>query len=243
MSAAVLPEDLSCCGLSRAMEDYLKALVHLAEVGEVARNGTIASRVGVSAPSVSIMLQRLRDGGLVVRGSGGEVQLTPHGRQHALRVVRRHRLVETFLVEVLNLGWDEIHEEAERLEHALSPLLEDRIARLLGDPEEDPHGDPIPPRDGHDVIAWPSALRCAPAGSLFRVERVSDRDAALLRGLAAIDVVPGTLLRVLEGSGSGGGVGRSGSAPEGGMRIEANGGIHELDVELIGIVHGSIVQG
>lgn len=233
-------DDLSCCAVSRAMEDYLKALIHFAEAGEVALNGAIARRVGVSAPSASIMLRRIRDGGLLARGPRGQVLLTDHGRRHALRVVRRHRLIETFLVEVLDLGWDEVHDEAERLEHALSPLLEERIAVRLGDPTTDPHGDPIPPRDGQDVVPWPSALQSAAGGSTFRVERVSDRDAGLLRGLAAIGVAPGTVLRVLDGGGTGAGRGRTGPGGSGDVRIEVDGKAHQLGADLSSIVHGTV---
>lgn len=188
----------ACCAVEHtaAVEDYLKAVFHLGS-RDGATTTAIAELLGVSAPSVSAMLKRLADGELVDRGPG-TVQLTEHGRRHALRVVRRHRLLETFLAEVLDVPWDEVHDEAEVLEHALSEQLEARIATYLGHPERDPHGDPIPSADGEHDETWADPLAAAPTGSTFVVERVADRDAEALRYLAALDIRPGTTIGVGE---------------------------------------------
>lgn len=187
-----------CCELDHTpvVEDYLKTIFHLDSRG-VARTSAIAEWLGVSAPSVSAMLKRLADGDLVDRGPR-TVALTGHGRRHALRVVRRHRLLETFLAETLDVPWDEVHDEAEVLEHALSERLEERIDAHLGHPARDPHGDPIPSADGEHDESWAEPLAGAPEGAAFVVERVSDRDAGALRYLADLGIRPGATLVVGE---------------------------------------------
>lgn len=142
------------------------------------------------------MVGRLADAGLADRADDRRVWLTGHGMRHAREVVRRHRLIETFLAEVLGMPWDEVHSEAEILEHALSTRLADRIDDWLGRPEQDPHGDPIPPRDGEYTEEWPEPLHTAPRGARFVVQRVSDRDSAALRYLGEIGIRPGTHLVV-----------------------------------------------
>jgi DtxR family transcriptional regulator, Mn-dependent transcriptional regulator len=222
-------DEMPCCELSPAMEDYLKALFHLRAEGEAVTTGSIAHRVEVSPPSASAMLRRLRDAGLVQDTPEQQVELTDHGRRHALRVVRRHRLVETFLAEILDVPWDEVHAEAELLEHALSPALEDRIAARLGEPTHDPHGDPIPPREGAHDEAWPDPLDAAPTGAVFTVERVSDRDSEALRYLDELGVRPGTRLRVGERD------------PFGGpLWVEVAGARRALGLPLARLVHGTI---
>lgn len=192
---------LSCCGLelTEAVEDYLKAVFQLATEDPTgngrATTSAVAARLGVSAPSASAMLKRLGAHQLLVR-SPETLSLTPHGERHALQVVRRHRLLETFLAEVLEVPWDEVHAEAEILEHVVSDRLEARIDAVLGHPGRDPHGDPIPPRDGRHSEDWAEPLDAAPAGTAFTVERVSDRDSAALRYLADLDIRPGVTLRV-----------------------------------------------
>lgn len=131
------------------------------------------------------MVKKLVASGHVVHAPYGAVQLTPAGREEALRMVRRHRLVETWLVSRYRYAWDEVHDEAEVLEHALSDRLLDEIDEQLGHPTRDPHGDPIPSRDG--TIAIPDAvlLSSLPAGVRGRVARISDRDPSVLRALAS----------------------------------------------------------
>ncbi|MQA15060.1 MAG: MarR family transcriptional regulator [Pseudonocardiaceae bacterium] len=186
-----------CCDLehSETVEDYLKAIYHLDCRGEPTTTSEIARALDVSAPSVSTMMSRLADAGLAERSDDRQVRLTGHGMRHAREVVRRHRLVETFLAEV-GVPWDEVHAEAEVLEHALSANLTDRIDDWLGRPERDPHGDPIPPRDGDYAEEWPAPLRAAPRGARFVVDRVSDRDSAALRYLGEMGIRPGTPLVV-----------------------------------------------
>lgn len=179
-----------------AVEDYLKAIFHLSSRG-AASTSDIAEQLGVAAPSVSAMLRRLAEGDLVDRGTR-TVGLTEHGRRHALRIVRRHRLLEAFLAESLAVPWEEVHDEAEVLEHALSERLEQRIDAYLGYPERDPHGDPIPPVEGDHDESWSQPLWAAPAGVRFTVERVSDRDPQALRYLADCGIQPGVAVVVGE---------------------------------------------
>ncbi len=195
-----------CCRLehSETVEDYLKTIYNLACRGEPTTTSEIARRLAVSAPSVSTMLARLTAAGLTTRSEERRVALTEHGLRHARGVVRRHRLLETLLYEVLGVPWEELHAEAEVLEHGISGRLADRIDDRLGHPERDPHGDPIPPREGGCTDEWPEPLCAAPNGAHFLVERVSDRDSAALRHLGEIGIRPGTRLLVQEWSPFGG---------------------------------------
>lgn len=188
----------ACCEVEHtpAVEDYLKAIFHLDSSGG-AGTSVIAQRLGVAAPSASAMLKRLADGELIERGPG-TVALTAHGRRHALRVVRRHRLLEAFLAQTLGVPWDEVHDEAEVLEHAVSQELEARIDAALGHPERDPHGDPIPPAEGDHDESWAESLWSAPAGAVFFVERVSDQDPEALRYLGELAIRPGATVVVGE---------------------------------------------
>ncbi len=179
-----------------AVEDYLKAVYALATQGEHAVNARLAERLGVSPPSVSAMVKRLEAEGLLVRGPLGELVLTARGEAQALRTVRRHRLIETYLYQCLGVPWDEVHDEAEVLEHVISDRLEARIAAVLGHPTHDPHGDPIPPKDGTHQERWPQPLGITPEGSRFLVQRVSNRDPKVLRYLGELGIRPGTVLHV-----------------------------------------------
>ncbi|MDN5748101.1 MAG: metal-dependent transcriptional regulator [Pseudonocardia sp.] len=215
--------------MSRATEDYLKAIYKLAHLGEVVTTGTLASELGVSSPSVSAMLKRLEDGDLLVRPEGS-LRLTTAGELAALRVVRRHRLLETFLARVLDVPWDEVHAEAELLEHALSDRLEERIDSALDHPTHDPHGDPIPPREGPHVEGRGTPLDGVTPGARFHVERVSDRDSAALRYLGELGVLPGVVLTVEE------------QAPFGGPRwVRLGDERHALGAALTRLVHGHVV--
>jgi DtxR family Mn-dependent transcriptional regulator len=221
----------SCCSIehSEAVEDYLKVLYLMAGEGELATTSRVAVRLGVSAPSVSAMVQRLVSAGLIEHTGKRQVRLTPHGLQHARGVVRRHRLLETFLVKVLGVPWDEVHAEAEVLEHAVSARIEERIAARLGHPNHDPHGDPIPPKHGSCSEEWPEALFTAPSGVRFRVERVSDRDSEPLRYLGELGIRPGVVLVVEE------------RAPFGGpLWISVDGQRHALGEQLARLVHGTV---
>lgn len=189
----------------------------------------LAELLGVAPPTVSAMLKRLEAGELVTRSATQGIRLTPHGERHARGVTRRHRLVETFLVQVLGLSWDEVHEEADVLEHAISERLEDRIDSVLGHPTHDPHGDPIPPRVGGHVESWAAPLAGVEAGSRFRVQRVSDQDSGALRYLAERGITPGATLEVV------------GREPFGGpVWVKVGRKEHALGPMLAEVVHGEI---
>src|SRR5690349_5229776 len=143
MHAALINEPLT-----RSVEDYLKAIYRLSAAGQPAATSQIANLLELSAPSVSGMIKRLSEQGLLEHVPYKGVQLTAEGRRAALRMVRRHRMIEAYLVEFLGYSWDTVHEEAERLEHAVSDALVERMAAALGHPDVDPHGDPIPAADG-----------------------------------------------------------------------------------------------
>ena len=182
-----------------ALQDYLKAIHGITDAGggEPAKTKAIASRLGVSQPSVSAMLDRMSADGLVDYVHYGGASLTRKGRRAALRVVRRHRLLELYLERSLGLGWDEVHAEAEMLEHALSPRVEAAIDEALGHPAFDPHGDPIPGPDGVlERQDWRSLWE-ARDGRRARVARVNDRDPELLRHLHRLGIVPGAMLSAI----------------------------------------------
>ena len=169
-----------------ATEDYVKVIYgHTEWQPEAITTTVLAARLGLAASSVTEMVKKLVAHGLVEHQRYGTVSLTPEGLALALRMVRKHRLIETWLVERFGYRWDEVHDEAEILEHALSDRLLDAIDEQLGHPQRDPHGDPIPTVFGH--VSRPSALllREAPIGFVGAVVRISDRDPLLLRHFAA----------------------------------------------------------
>ena len=200
MGPTSLHEDMQCCRLrhTEAVQDALKTIFKMAGHGEPVTTSALAQQLGVTAPTVSVMLKRLGAHALVRRGTDHTVTLTSHGADHARAVIRRHRLLETFLARVLDVPWDEVHAEAEVLEHAVSDRLLARIDEHLGHPAVDPHGDPIPPLTGVHSEQWGQRLDRVEAGNVFRVERIDDRDSAALRYLASIGIRPGVSLDVGE---------------------------------------------
>ena len=168
---------------TRAVEDYVKAIYGLAERDCAVTTTALAAELQVTPSSVSAMLARLRTMGLISHLPYADVSLSTAGLQLAMRVIRRRRLVESFLVESLGYGWDEVEGEAEVLEHAASELFVERIAARLGDPVVDPHGDPIPTQDGQ-LLAAPSQLlaRLEP-GATGRLARVWNGNPEVLRYL------------------------------------------------------------
>ena len=184
--------------LTGPVEDYLKAIYDLERVGEPASTNDIADRLAVSPASVSGMVRRLADQGLITHEPYRGVRLTGDGRRAALRTLRRHRILECYLTEVLGFSWDVVHAEAERLEHAASEELIERMAAALGDPVLDPHGAPIPTRDGRVEEATLRTLAEAGAGEQVRVRRVQDEDPSRLRYLAELGIRPGALVRILD---------------------------------------------
>ncbi len=182
---------------TRAQEDYLKALYHLEGDRRPVPTSELAQRLRISAASVSEMVARLSERGLVTHDRYRGQQLTEEGRALALELVRHHRLLEMFLVQVLGYGLDEVHEEAERLEHAISERMEEKIFELLGRPELDPHGDAIPSLDGVIRPVSDRALVDAGRGERLQVARVSDEDPLKLRALRELGVVIGLPLEVV----------------------------------------------
>lgn len=171
---------------SLTIENYVKAIYQLSAEGggEIAATGKLAESLGVSPSTVTSMLKTLGESGLAQYTPYEGARLTDAGRSLALRVLRRHRLIELFLVQTLKLTWDEVHAEAENMEHAVSDLLIDRIDTFLGRPESDPHGDPIPRADGTIAETAGGALSGLGTGERFRIVRVSDQSPEFLRYLA-----------------------------------------------------------
>lgn len=189
--------------LSPAAQDYLKAICLLDEAGESRPDGQVstnalAGRLQVSPASATNMLKRLTALGLVSHVPYHGARLTAAGRKIALEVIRHHRLLETYLAEALGVPWDEVHDEAEVLEHVLSEGLEDRISARLGHPTADPHGHPIPARGGDMSPTEGVALSEVEVGIDATVLAVSDRDPDLLRYLGEMGLFPGASVSVLE---------------------------------------------
>jgi DtxR family Mn-dependent transcriptional regulator len=184
--------------VTAAVEDYVKAIYTL-DAGEGSVSTTaLAERLDVRPASVSGMLSKLTALGLVEHEPYRGVRLTEHGRRVALEVVRHHRLLELFLVESLGMTWDEVHAEAEVLEHVLSEELEELIAAKLGDPAFDPHGDPIPSRELTVPADESRSLYTLEPGEHGRFVRVSDSDPAMLRFLSERGIAPGAAVEVVD---------------------------------------------
>ncbi len=183
--------------LTASVEDYLKAIYHLEQGSGAAATNDIAQRLGVASASVSGMVRRLAEQGLVSHERYHGAALTETGRRAALRTIRRHRLIEAYLTQALDYPWDRVHDEAERLEHAASDELIDRIAAALGEPAADPHGAPIPTRDGTVDMPVQRALGALDVGERARVARVSKGDAAVLRYLDELGLRPGATVQLM----------------------------------------------
>lgn len=183
--------------LTAPVEDYLKVIFELETTDGVAGTNEIAAELGVAPASVSGMIRRLAEQGLIAHERYRGVRVTRAGRRAALRTIRRHRVIEAYLTTALHYPWDRVHEEAERLEHAASDELIDRMAAAIGEPTTDPHGAPIPTRDG--TLDEPAlvALSDVGVGEHVRVQRVGDRDGEQLRYLAELGITPGRRVEVL----------------------------------------------
>lgn len=179
--------------LSSSVGDYLKT-IWLLGGDRVVGTGEIARELGVTAPSVTGMLGKMSGLGLVDYQPYRGAQLTQSGRREAVRLVRRHRLLETFMITRLGFGWDEVHAEAELMEHAVSDTFTERLAAHLGQPAFDPHGDPIPRADGTLPAAPGTPLLGLPPGGRFRVHRVLSQDGEVLAYLERLGVEPGAEL-------------------------------------------------
>lgn len=184
--------------LTGPVEDYLKVIYELERSGEPAETNAIARLLKIAPASVSGMVRRLAEHGLITHERYHGASLTAAGRRAALRTLRRHRVIEAYLTSALGYSWDRVHDEAERLEHAASDELIDRMAAAIGEPETDPHGAPIPTREGK--VAEERALvplSALPVGDSARVEQVSDESAERLRYFAELGIVPGATVQVV----------------------------------------------
>ena len=188
--------------ISHAVEDYLKAIYELEEDTGRASTTALAEKLGLSPASVTGMIQKLADERpkLVQYERHHGAILTPAGRRLALEIIRHHRLIELYLAESLGYEWDRVDAEAEKLEHVISEEFEDKICALLGDPALDPHGDPIPAKDGSVAAHSRLSLSEIEAGRTVRVARVSDSDPALLRYLAELGISPQIKMEITEKS-------------------------------------------
>jgi len=184
--------------ITRSVEDYLKAILLLEAKGQPASTSDIAEQLTLSAPSVSGMIKRLSDQDLIQHAPYKGVVLTSSGRRVALQMLRRHRIIEAYLVGFLGYSWDTVHDEAERLEHAVSEVLIERMATALGNPRFDPHGDPIPDQNGAmDELVYTS-LAEIPTGETAEIRRVVTSQAERLRYLEHSGLTPGTRVTVTE---------------------------------------------
>ena len=206
-------------------EEYLEAVYRLEREGPGVTTSGLASSLGVAPASVSGMLKKLAKDGYVQPVARGEVKLTRKGLEVAVRVLRRHRLAERLLTDVLGMPWDEVHAEACMLEHAISERVEARLLKLLKDPNTCPHGQPIPPRDLSDPPAFGEPLAQVPAGTHARIESVTEELPEILRYLADIGVRPGVDVSV------------ESKAPLGGpVTVRVNGSTHAISLELAGMI-------
>jgi DtxR family Mn-dependent transcriptional regulator len=206
---------------AESVEEYLEAVYRLEREGPGVTTSGLASSLGVAPASVSGMLKKLTKDGYVESVARGEVKLTRSGLQVAVRVLRRHRLAERLLTDVLGMPWDEVHEEACMLEHAISQRVEDRLVQLLGDPQTCPHGHPVPPADLSAPIVTGVPLAQVDEGSRATVSGVTDEVPEILRYLDSVGLRPGAEVRILE------------KAPLGGpVTIELDGERHAISLEL-----------
>ncbi len=207
--------------ISRATEDYLKAIYQFSSDGGKVSTSRLAKEMKCSAASVTNMLQRLSELKLVDYEPYQGALLTPAGQHIALEILRHHRLIELYLAEVLGYSWDKVHAEAEQLEHVISEEFEEKIDRALGHPTIDPHGDPIPSKDGEIEERPFRSLWDTSGGEEVKVSRVSDRDPEVLRYLAEIGIFPDVEIKVLKKS-----------PFHGPIHIEVNKSEHTLSEEL-----------
>lgn len=185
---------------SSTVENYLKAIFlgenQLPPEQRLLPMGQLAGALGVAPGTATTMVKALAESGLVEYEPYNGVRLSPAGSRLAALVLRRHRLIELFLVQILGMRWDEVHDDAEQLEHVVSERLIERIDELLGHPEVDPHGDPIPSREGELVRRDLESLLTCPLDTPVTVMRVTDQDAAFLRFLESHDLKPGQSIEV-----------------------------------------------
>ena len=183
---------------TQAVEDYLKAIYKLAERESKVTTTQLAESLGITPASTTGMLKKLKEMNLAVYAPYKGVSLTTSGEKVALEIIRHHRLIELYLAEALDVPWDRVHDEAEKWEHVLSEDIEERIDVQLGHPKADPHGAPIPARDGTMVRPTQNRLADVKAGQKGIVTEVSDHDPTLLRFLAGLNLYPTTEFSVVD---------------------------------------------
>ncbi len=188
--------------MSESIQDYLKTIYELHRDQTRATTNALAARLRVEAASVTGMLKKLAELKLVDYVPYQGAQLTPSGEKIALEVIRHHRLLELYLMEAMGYTWDQVHDEADRLEHAISEEFEDKIATLLGDPKVDPHGDPIPSKTGEVAETSRHTLLMTQPNERVRVQRVRDEDPELLRRMAELGLTPGAIIEIVESANS-----------------------------------------
>jgi DtxR family transcriptional regulator, Mn-dependent transcriptional regulator len=210
---------------AESVEEYLEAVYRLEREGPGVTTSGLATSLGVAPASVSGMLKKLAKDGYVEQIGRGEVKLTEKGLAVGVRVLRRHRLAERLLTDVLGMPWDQVHDEACMLEHAISSNVEARLLNLLHDPTTCPHGQPIPPSDLSDPVRHGEPLAQVPEGTRGRVESVTEEFPEILRYLAEIGLRPGVEITLVQ------------KAPLGGpLTIAVNGARHAISLELAGLV-------
>ncbi len=210
---------------AESIEEYLEAVYRLEREGPGVTTSGLASSLGVAPASVSGMLKKLAKDGYVQQVGRGEVKLTKKGLEVGVRVLRRHRLAERLLTDVLGMPWDEVHTEACMLEHAISERVEAQLMKLLENPTSCPHGQPIPPRDLSDPPAFGEPLAQLPEGTHARIESVTEELPEILRYLGDIGMRPGVDVSVEH------------KAPLGGpVTIRVNGSTHAISLELARMV-------
>ncbi len=183
--------------LTENIEDYLKAIYIIQDKKQKVTTNDIAESLAVSAPSASSMIKKLADMKLLLHEPYQGVTLTETGVKIALEIIRHHRLIELYLVEALGYSWDEVHQEAEKLEHVISEQFEEKIAAFLGDPKFDPHGHPIPTKDGKMPADPIKKLADYDDNSTLMLASISDKDPEKLRYLASFGLYPGVRVRIL----------------------------------------------
>lgn len=183
--------------LSESIQNYLKTIYKLNEDGRRVNTNALADKLAISAASVTGMVKKLAEMKLVEHEPYQGFHLTPTGEKMALEIVRHHRLIELYLMEAMGFSWDQVHDEAERLEHAISEEFEDRMAALLGDPKHDPHGDPIPSKEG--IVADVSRRRLSDVkvGDVVLIERVVDDNGEQLRQLGLLGLKPRVIIKMM----------------------------------------------
>ena len=184
--------------ITQAVQDYLKIIFKLANNGKAVSTNAIAEKLQISQASVTGMIKKLSDLKLTTHRPYYGVELTQTGRKIALEIIRHHRLLELYLAEALGYSWDRVHDEAEKLEHVISEEFEDKMAKILGNPTADPHGAPIPSKDGLIEERTLECLSVIDAGQKVQVKEVSDKDPEMLRYLGDIGIFPDVMIDVME---------------------------------------------